>query len=98
MMGLLDELLSTASLDSLHRLRGGWLVHCARLLVARMRRRVHWGERNAAAKLTEDQVREIRRLMDAGAKASAICARFGISYAQCWAVGKRKSWRHLKGC
>jgi DNA invertase Pin-like site-specific DNA recombinase len=57
--------------------------------------RIHYGERNAAAKLTEDNVREIRRLLDGGARTTVIAKRFGISYSHCWAIGKRKSWRHL---
>jgi hypothetical protein len=56
----------------------------------------HYGERNAAAKLIEAEVREIRRLMDEGFKATVVCKLFNISYAQCWAIGKRKFWKHLK--
>jgi DNA invertase Pin-like site-specific DNA recombinase len=61
-----------------------------------MVKRVYYGERSPSSKLTEDQVYEIRRLMDAGVKASAICKRLNISYPQCYAIGKRKSWKHLK--
>ena len=54
------------------------------------------GERNASAKLTESQVREIRNLYGAGgATFSAIAKKFGISKTNVSAIVKRRLWKHV---
>lgn len=54
------------------------------------------GEDNAQAKLTPNQVNEIRALWDAKAMSQkALGKRFGVGQATISAVVLRKSWRHL---
>jgi len=54
------------------------------------------GERQGAAKLTEDGVREIRRAVEAGESQRAIARRLGVVQAQVSRVHLRKSWRHVE--
>lgn len=54
-----------------------------------------FGENNAAAKLTEDQVREIRSLQGK-LSTSEIGNLFGITGSNVWSIHHRKSWRHVK--
>ena len=51
------------------------------------------GIRHHQAKLTEDQVQEIR---SAPGKQRDIAARFGISQAQVWNIKNDQQWKHLK--
>lgn len=61
---------------------------------ARAKERV--GEKNSAAKLTTDQVLEIRWLYDAGTTGVIEIGRqFGIGSGQVCAIGKRQSWAHV---
>ena len=53
------------------------------------------GIKNPAAKLTEEQVHEIRRLYSEHVPAKELAERFGMSHAAVWAVATRRSWRHL---
>lgn len=48
------------------------------------------------AKLTEDQVREIRLQHATGCGLKAIGARFGISSCSVWNIATRRSWKDLK--
>ncbi len=58
--------------------------------------RVIRGERHVNAKLTEDDVREIRRLYAAGiAKQQGLAERFGVSQVKVSQILLRKSWRHV---
>ena len=61
---------------------------------ARKGRRPH-GEGHAMAKLTEKDVREIRRLRAAGMHQWPIARRFGIAQTAVWAILARKTWRHV---
>lgn len=53
------------------------------------------GEPHHYSKLTEAQVREIRRLYDAKVRLCTIAVQFGIDRQHVFNVGKRKSWRHV---
>lgn len=67
--------------------------------IARGRRRpdIAWvaGEDHPQAKLTADQVREIRRLRAAGAKYADLMAAFEVSKSTIGDICKRKIWRDL---
>lgn len=53
------------------------------------------GNRMGAAKLTDDDVREIRRLADEGVTQVALAARFGIAQPNISKVIRRESWAHV---
>ncbi len=54
------------------------------------------GERHHAAKLTADDVREIRRMReDDGETYAVIAARFGVTIANVQGIVKRLTWRHV---
>ncbi|MBA1156926.1 HNH endonuclease [Microvirga mediterraneensis] len=53
------------------------------------------GTRNGAAKLTEDQVRQIRRLSAEGMLQHEIGAMFGISQVMAGKIARRENWRHV---
>lgn len=57
------------------------------------KRRDSRGERHHAAKLTEREVREIRRLVDISS--SALARRFGVSRRLVRMVRNREVWRHV---
>lgn len=68
--------------------RSSWRKHPE--LVAR-------GSRVAAAKLTEEQVREIRRrLRDGDNGLSQIATEYGVSRSNVECIRDRKSWRHVQ--
>ena len=49
----------------------------------------------ASAKLTDEKVREIRRLSDDGVRSRIIAREFGASDATISAIVNRKSWKHV---
>jgi len=54
------------------------------------------GERQHLAKLTEDQVREIRRLWQQGGVSMAeMGRRFGVTVTPIWQILSGKTWRHV---
>ena len=53
------------------------------------------GEGHRWARLTVDQVREIRRRAAAGERSSLIATDFGIRREYVWAVATGRSWRHV---
>ena len=53
------------------------------------------GERKPNAKLTEDDVREIRRRRDAGETCVAIAKDFGVAFSLVHRIGWRTQWRHV---
>lgn len=54
------------------------------------------GERNGRAKLTEPDVREIRRLSVAGVLHKDLAARFDVSDTTIFQVVSRKMWGHIR--
>jgi hypothetical protein len=53
------------------------------------------GSRHGSAKLTEDAVREMRRLHSAGVSCQALAARFGVDRTNVWLIVRHKAWRHV---
>lgn len=53
------------------------------------------GETSKQAKLTESDVREIRRLVAAGQTQISIAEKFGVSRQSISAIKTRRNWRHL---
>lgn len=60
----------------------------------RKRRHVH-GERNWSAKLTEADVREIRRLRAEGVSCSVLAARYGVQPSHLSNVASGRAWKHV---
>lgn len=54
------------------------------------------GERNPSAKLTDDDVRDIRRRRAAGVMVKSIASSFGISPGYIWSIVHRRAWSHLE--
>jgi hypothetical protein len=54
------------------------------------------GEHNPSCRITEADVREIRRLATTGATQRAIAGRFPVSPAQVSRIIKRKKWAHVE--
>jgi hypothetical protein len=54
------------------------------------------GEANVFAKLTEDAVREIRKLAGVGALQDSLASRFAVSQGTISAVILRKVWKHIQ--
>ena len=57
------------------------------------KRRHAYGERNGHAKLTADQVREIRALCAAGMSQAEAGARYGVTQSCVWGIMSGKSWK-----
>lgn len=53
------------------------------------------GSRHPRAKLTEDDVREIRRMLGAGVSQPAVAKRFGVSRSAINNVANSYHWRHV---
>lgn len=53
------------------------------------------GERSPKSKLTEEQVLEIRRLLDAGVFHKDIAKKFGIGMTRISYIRNNKAWKHL---
>jgi hypothetical protein len=51
------------------------------------------GERNGAARLTVDEVREMRRLLAAGASRRSVAERWGIGLTQVGRIARGETWR-----
>ncbi len=47
------------------------------------------------AVLTEDQVREIRRLVAGGMSMTDTASHYGVNHATVWRVVNRKGWKHI---
>jgi IS30 family transposase len=54
------------------------------------------GESHGSAKLTEAQVRQIRRLHREGAAVKRIAEAFGVSTVTVQSIIQRKSWKHVR--
>jgi hypothetical protein len=53
------------------------------------------GEANAKARITSDQVIEIRQRYAKGELQSALAVEFGIAEPTVWCIVKRRSWKHV---
>lgn len=62
---------------------------------AKGRNRPPKGESNPNAKLTECQVREIRRLREAGRTLKSLAAQFGVTFCVIHVIVKRRGWAHV---
>lgn len=58
--------------------------------------RVHRGEDSDRAKLTEDDVRRLRKLAQSGWSEPRLASEFGISKGQARRISKREQWAHVK--
>lgn len=67
----------------------GNMEHCVK-----MGRRPH-GTAVNTSKLTEDQVRQIRKLFDAGVGGPTIARMFGIRHPSAYQIRDRKIWKHV---
>jgi hypothetical protein len=54
------------------------------------------GEANYNAKLSAEQVREVRRLRKEGSSVSQLARRFELSETAIFSIVTRKSWKHLR--
>ena len=54
------------------------------------------GERSPNAKLTDADVREIRRRYAEGEDAVVLARKYGVTQAAAWKAATGRSWRHLK--
>jgi len=54
------------------------------------------GAKNPLAKLTEDQVREIRRRLAGGEKQAVLAAEFGVTQGGVSLIRRRRTWAHLE--
>jgi hypothetical protein len=53
------------------------------------------GMKHGCAKLTDDQVREMRRLYAAGVRQTQLCKQFGMSHPVVSTIVRRKVWTHV---
>ena len=84
-----------------HRLDRGWSAEQALGLQPKPRRRtrpelVVRGERHSSAKLTEQQVREMRAKRLAGAQLSQLAREYGVSQNSVSRIAMRRIWKHVE--
>lgn len=53
------------------------------------------GENSHRAKLSENDVKEIRKLLSIGARQTILAARYGVAQAHISAIALGKNWKHL---
>ncbi len=53
------------------------------------------GEANAKAKLTEDDVRKIRAMLDRGCTGTDIARTYGVAHGQIYAIESGRAWSHV---
>jgi hypothetical protein len=66
------------------------------VIKGRHRYEAHAGETNGQAKITEDDVRSIRRRRAAGELRETIAASYGISVSQVTNIALRRKWGHVE--
>jgi hypothetical protein len=54
------------------------------------------GEKNGQARLTSEDVKEIRRLHATGVAQRALARQFGVNRAMIYLIVRRKKWAHVK--
>ncbi len=55
------------------------------------------GERQGSSKLTESDVREMRRLYDSGVAQTKLASEFGVSQARVSKIVRKEGWSHVGG-
>ena len=80
--------------DCVENLR--WDTHSSNLLDRRGHGTSVCGERHPRAKLTELEVREIRRRRDNGERGCDLAREFGVTQTMIGYISTRKSWTHVK--
>jgi hypothetical protein len=65
-------------------------------MTERKRYRVKLGSQHGKSKLTEEHVREMRRLHSQGCSQTSIARRFGVTQANVSSIILGKTWAHLK--
>lgn len=76
-----------------------WMTHAENMIHARTIDGTwedHRGENMGSAKLTDDDVRQIRRLWSGGMQQKEIAPMFGVSQVRISLIVRRKSWKHVK--
>lgn len=74
-----------------------WCTHRQNAEHARINGLTTRGKRNTSTKLTEDQVREIRRIYSEGKLSNPkIGYMFGVSSSNVWAIVHRRVWGYVK--
>ncbi|KAB8122202.1 HNH endonuclease (plasmid) [Komagataeibacter medellinensis] len=53
------------------------------------------GVENKSAKLSEDEVREIKNLLKSGRDIKSISNDYNISYSMVWSISKGNNWKHI---
>jgi len=53
------------------------------------------GDRNGNAKLTEEDIRDIRRRAGKGKSQRALAREYGVSEGTIWGIIHRKTWKHV---
>jgi hypothetical protein len=61
----------------------------------RVKKRHAFGERNGHAKLTKDEVMELRRLHKCGVKQRILASRYSINQQSVSEIALRKTWKHI---
>ena len=54
------------------------------------------GERNAMSKLTEDDVRQIKRALSEGANVTDLAVSFGVAHSTISAIKHKRTWRDVQ--
>jgi hypothetical protein len=83
----------THSQNSIDALRHGTQTGAVNSKASSAKRR---GSLNANAKLQEEQVKQVKRLLNQGEGQSAIAVTFGVSKHAIHLIAKGKSWAHVK--
>jgi Autographiviridae endonuclease len=53
------------------------------------------GEKNGSSKLTDEQVREIRKELENGVKGAKVARKYGVSSSIVYVIRDRKTWKHV---
>lgn len=60
-----------------------------------MKKGYNVGEKNASAKLTEDDVRKIRKLIAEGVPITTLARTFDVTKQEISLIKNRKTWKHV---